>query len=167
MIYGNTIGGSGGASKTIILQDEAGNQVVAVLVGKEEIFDATPNDIREGKVAATNEGVTVGTKNIPTYRTHQGVKVITVNSNMSLNLANFNAYDYTKLQAVICERNTSLEDSVAVSKVVIDDNVYEVLSTVAISEIVKNDIEKSVDFGIKNTSDKPYIVRYFTYKEEV
>lgn len=167
MINGNVVGGNGATPKTIVLTDDDGNECVAVLVEKETMFDATPNDIREGKTAVTDEGIVVGTKNIPAYRTHQGVQIIMSGSKFILKLKNFDAYDYTKFQAVFCERNTSLSNSVAVSQVAIDDNVYEVLSTIAVSEIVKNDDEKSIDFGIMNASDKPYIVRYFTFKEEV
>ena len=52
---------------TFLLCDEAGTEVVAVVVGEETLFTATENDIRLGAVAATDKGVTTGEKFIPSY----------------------------------------------------------------------------------------------------
>ena len=58
--------GSGGSTPdspgdVFILVDEAGNEATAVYVEEATVFDATANDIRAGKIAATESGVTVGT----------------------------------------------------------------------------------------------------------
>ena len=113
-------------------------------------------------MAATCDCVTLGTKIIPSYHTSEGIKAVPVGSSFSLKIFN---YDYTKLQALICVYNTSLSDSVATDKVCINENVYEVNKIDVLSIISKNHNNGTIEFGIKNTSDKPYLIRYFTYKE--
>lgn len=51
-------------SVTFLLVDEYGTEYPAVFVESKKIFDATADDIRTGKTAATDTGVTVGTLNI-------------------------------------------------------------------------------------------------------
>lgn len=48
-------------SATFILIDEYGAQYPAVFVESEKIFDATPEDLLDGKVAASGSGIIVGT----------------------------------------------------------------------------------------------------------
>ena len=60
---GSGLGGDD--TQAYILVDESGKESPAVLVDKETVFDATANDIREGKTAATEAGVTVGTLVVP------------------------------------------------------------------------------------------------------
>lgn len=163
MIYGNTVGGSGGGfGKTFIIQDAAGNELVGVVVDKQVVFDATANDIRLGKVAATQNGVTTGEKEIPIYNTNAGSKVIDNGSKFVLYMKN---YDYTNFQAIVCLFNTSLSNSVAAEKVVIDNNVYPVKSTVADAAVTKNDDLTQIDFGITNNTGSPCLIRYVMYKE--
>lgn len=50
-------------SVTYILDDGFGDPIAAVYVSSETIFDATAGDIRSGKTAATDDGITVGTLN--------------------------------------------------------------------------------------------------------
>lgn len=59
-ILGNATGGFG-FPRTCILIDEEGNELTGVIVDKEMIFTATAEDIVKGKVAATDNGVVVGT----------------------------------------------------------------------------------------------------------
>lgn len=152
--------------QTYILRDVDGRELVAVVSDEEVTLDATPNDIREGKVAATDTGVTIGEKVIPAYHTNQGAILIPVGSEFKItSLLDLDAYDYTKLQAVICDFNTSLSNSVSTNKVVIEDHVYAVHSVTSLSVLVKNEINKSVDFGIINDTGIPQILRFFTYKE--
>ena len=165
MIVGNPIGCVIANPDVYLLQDENGNEYPAVMVSEETVFTATTNDIRQGKTAATAEGVVEGEKVIPAYHTHQGAVAIPVGSVLKVRLMNLDTYDYTKFQAIVCDFNTSLNDSVLSKQTVINDNVYEVLSKTPISEITKDDTSKSVIFGIENTSDIPCIIRYFTYKE--
>lgn len=166
-IYGNTVGSGGGLPKSFLLETEDGVQLVGVTVGEETVFDATPNDVRVGKVYAGEDGVETGEKVIPSYNTMAGVKVIPKNSEFKLsNLdSRIDYHDYTKLQTIICSFNTNISKSVSTEKVSIDDKVYDVKSTEVISEIVKNHNTKSIDFGITNNLGTPCIIRYLTYKE--
>ena len=153
---------SGDDVNTYILVDENGYEVPAVLVDEPVTLTATPNDIRIGTTAVTEEGVVTGEKEIPAYHTTAGFKVIPNGSAFVLPLPH---YDYTKLQAIICLFNTSLTDSVAAERVAIEDNVYPVQSTVPEAQIVIDNDNKRIDFGITNTSGKMCLIRYFTYKE--
>lgn len=169
-----TSGGGGGESggddsdtQTYILVDESGNEVPAVLVEEKTVFNATANDIREGMVAATDEGVVTGTKVIPGYNTIEGIRYIPAGG--AFTIPNPNAtidyYDYTKLQAIFCVFNTTLPNSVGADKVSIDNGVYNVNSTEAITTVIKDHESKLINFGIVNNTDKPYVLRFFTYKE--
>ena len=164
VIYGNPSGGFG-MPKTFVLTDDNGNELTGVCVDNLTIFDATTNDVREGKTYAGDEGVKVGTKNIPNYHTTAGYRFIPANIEIVIPLPLENRYDYTELQAMIMPYNTGLVDSVAVNKTVIEGNVYDVGSTIALSSVVKDSENKSISLGITNGST-PSIIRYFTYKEE-
>ena len=60
-IVGNAVGCYSPMGKTFIIEDENGNEIVGVVVGQETVFTATSDDIVKGKVAATDDGVVVGT----------------------------------------------------------------------------------------------------------
>ena len=60
-IYGNLVGGIVGFGKTFVLVDEDNNEITGVVVDKLTIFDAKPEDIKIGKVAASDSGVIIGT----------------------------------------------------------------------------------------------------------
>lgn len=149
-------------TQTYILVDENGVEYPAVLVDEEVTLTATTNDIRIGTTAVTEEGVVTGEKEIPAYHTSAGYRAIPAGSKFTIPL---NHYDYTKLQAILCPFNTSINDSVAAEKVVIDDNLYPVQSTTVISTIVKDSDVGRVDLGITNESDVLHLIRYFSYKE--
>ena len=166
-IYGNPVGGALNA-KTFMLEVNGGKtEIAATVVGEETVFDAKPNDVRTGKKFATSSGVEVGTKDIPAYRTAQGAVIIKPNENFSIVLEGYSQYDYTKLQCLISKFNTSVDDSVAVDKVVIGDNVYAVNSTIPLAAVTKDAATKSIKLNIKNESSVDYVLRYFTYREEV
>lgn len=61
IIVGNMCGCYSTLGKSLILEDEEGNQVVGVVVGQETVFTATADDIVAGKIAATEDGIVVGT----------------------------------------------------------------------------------------------------------
>lgn len=165
MINGNAVGGITGYGKTFILTDENGNEITGVLVDEEVIFTADPiKDIRKGKVAATDTGIVIGQKEIPAYHTTKGQVAIPVGK--SFTITGVTKYNYTQLQALICQFNTSVSNSVATEKVVIDDNVYDVSSTVSLSNVTVDDEAKSINLGITNNGNRPCILRFFTYKEE-
>lgn len=151
---------------TFVITDANGNDIPAVLVDEEIVITATPNDIRKGVTAITNDGVIVGEKEIPVYITLEGRRQIKSGARFEIPyLSSQNMYDFTKLQAAICEFNTTVDDSVATEKVVLNENVYPVLSSESIGVVSKNASSKKIDIGIINDSDSPYVLRYFMYKE--
>lgn len=152
-------------AKSFILEMPDGTEIPAVLVDHETVFTATPNDIREGKVAATGDGVTIGEKIIPSYHTSEFARYIPVGSKFEIPLPNLDLYDYTKLQVIICRFDTSIKDSVLSEKVAMLDKVYNVGSNDALATVIKDANTKSIDLGIINDSDHPCVIRIFTYKE--
>lgn len=163
------IGVPGGESSeetlTYILQDETGAEYPAVLVDEKVVFTATANDIRQGKVAATSEGVTEGTKVIPSYHITASVKIVPAGSKFEIYLPNLDTYDFTELQCLICPFNCTITNSVSTEKVVIGNDLYNVQSTLSISTVIRDSENKSIDFGITNETEVPYLIRFFTYKE--
>lgn len=150
-----------------MLVDEDGKEVPAVFMEEGTVFTATANDIRLGYVAATESGVTTGTKDIPIYRTNEGVVAIPNGSEYSIRLPQHDAYDFTKLQAIICAFNTSLVNSVSAEQISVNGQVYAVKSTSKLSDVVINHTNKSIDLGVTNKTGSPRVLRYFTYKEEL
>ena len=166
-IIGNMAGCYSPMGKTFIITDENGNEITGVVTEQEQIFTATDNDVREGMVYAGDGGVSTGTKIIPTYHTYQGVRVVPKGSAATIpNIdENIDYYDYTKLQSIICSYNTSLADSVAAQKVLIEDNIYNAQSVESISIVTKNHESKIIELGITNDSETHWVNRYFMYKE--
>ena len=153
-------------AKTVYMIVTEDGEEFAQLTTQEEVeLTATANDIRLGTTAVTEKGVTEGEKDIPLYHTEQSVKLIRANNPFVLSFRN-KQYDYTKLQAMTAPYNSSVSESVAVDRVVIDDSVYTTGSTEPISTVTKDDENKSINFGIMN-GDSPSVIRYFTYREEV
>lgn len=164
-IYGNTVGGSG-LPKSYVLETADGSQrLVGVLVGEETVFDATPNDVREGKIYAGDDGVKTGEKIIPSYNTTEGTKVIKSGDKLEIPLADQDKYDYTQMQAIVCSFNSRMSNSTAAEMVAINSNMYNVQSTTVLVGITKNVAEKKIDLGVTNETTQPQIIRYFTYKE--
>lgn len=161
--------GSGEEPNAYILVDEDGNEIPAVFVTEETIFDATANDIRIGKTAATDDGIVTGEKVIPSYNTYEGARL--VQSGSTFTIPNFdatvNSYDYTKLQVIVCAYNSSMSNSVSAEKVCINDKIYNVNSTESIATVTKDHNNKSINLGITNNTGKPCVIRYFTYKEVI
>lgn len=155
------------ALRTVIVEDESGNSFTGVVVGEEVVFTAGLNDIRAGKIAANADGVVTGTKDIPGYRTQQGFYLVQPGEAFSINLPAYDQYNYTQLQCIMAPFNTSVDDSYAVDKIVLDGAVYMTGSTEKISDVTKNDETKSIDLNITNDSDNIYFIYFFTYKEEI
>lgn len=149
-------------TQTYILVDENGVEYPAVLVDEEVTLTATTNDIRIGTTAVTEEGVVTGEKEIPAYHVSEGYKLIT-NGNPFV-LTNTH-YDYSKLQAVFCKFNSSLNNSVYTEQVAINDSVYNVLSIDELAVVTKDTENARIDFGFTNDSGTNYIIRYFMYRE--
>lgn len=147
---------------TYILVDENGNEIAAVATDEIVEIDGEANDVREGVTVVTSEGITVGTKEIPSYHTSEGYRIVTVGSAFWIP---HERYAYTKFQAVICDFNSSLVKSVSAIKVALEDRVYDVQSTTPISSVFKDDTNARVDFGIINDTGNICIIRYIMYKE--
>lgn len=160
-----TKGGGSEPAKTIVLRDSEGNEFVAVLVDEEVDFTATADDIREGKVAATDDGVTVGKKYIPGYLASQGTKIIAAGKSFSVKLADNDLYDYSKFQAMLCVFDTNASNSVNCDKVVMENNTYNVLSTISLGETRLDHGNKTIELGFTNETSSPYLIRFFTMKE--
>lgn len=150
----------GDDTNAYILVDENGYEVPAVLVDEPVMLTANAvTDIRKGMTAVTDEGVVTGEKEIPAYYTMEGMRVITAGKAFSLEKMGKDAA-FTKMQALLCM------NSVATDKVSINAKVYAVNSTEVLSEVVVDTTANTIDFGITNDSGKPYVIRYFTYREE-
>lgn len=164
MIYGNATGGFG-MPKMIEITDNNGNTFIGTVTDSEVIFDATRDDVKIGKTFASNDGVQEGI-DTRTYRTCIKNWLIFPGENYSISLSDYNRYDYTGFNAMIAKFNSTIVDSTAVEKVVLNDCVYNVNSTSILSTITKNQETKSVDFNITNNTDYTYVVYVSTYKEE-
>lgn len=165
-IAGNMVGSYSQMGKTFILTDSDGNEITGVVVGQEQVFTAGDNDVREGLVYAGDSGVSTGTKEILEYRTTYSSRLILPGEKYSIPLSDHNKYNYTKLQCLIAEFNSSFANSVQVVNFVIGDCLYALNSTEVVSNVSKNADDKSIDFNITNDTDKVYVIHYFTYKQE-
>ena len=166
-IYGNPVGGALNA-KTFMLEVNGGKtEIAATVVGEQTVFDATENDVRKGMTFASSNGVKVGTKHIPAYETCEGYRLIKANEDFKIELVAFDLYNYTKLQCIICPYNTSIASSVSAEKVVLDDNVYPTNSTTVLANVTKDTVNKTINLGIPNDSSTQYVIRFFTYREDV
>lgn len=166
-IFGNMIGGTA-PIKTIKIFGDNELELLGVVTDSEVIFTAdAATDIREGKVAATSAGVVTGKKIIPSYETTTSSRLIWPGEDFTIPLNHRDKYDYTKLHCMIAKRNTSVSDSVAVDKIVLNNNVYAVNSTNIVSNVSKDHENKTIDLNITNNTEDYYYIHYFTYKEEI
>ena len=152
-------------SATYILVDASGREIPAVYVDSKQVLTATANDIRIGTTAVTDTGITEGEKEIPAYQTHQGYRIIT--SGSAVKHTNAKNCDYTNLQALICNYNTTINNSTATEKVAINKQLYLVQSSEPISNITINVTDRTIDFGVTNETTNLQVLRYFYYKEVV
>lgn len=163
-LYGNATGGFG-MPKMIEIVDGNGSTIIGTVTDSAVTFDATRDDVKVGKVFASNDGVQEGT-DTKTYRTTQGCCAILPGKSFSIPLESYDKYDYTKFQGMIAKFNTTMSDSVSVSKIVFENSVYDVNSTTKLSNVTKNTSTKSIDLNITNSTNDTYVVHYSTYKEE-
>lgn len=168
MISGNMVGSYSQMGKTFIFMDEDGNEITGVVVDQETVFTAGDNDVREGLVYAGDDGVSTGTKNIPAYRTEQGVCMIFDGDDFIIDdISKYNMYDYTQLQCIIAPFESSIRESVASDKIVLNDNVYLTNSTESLALVSKDEKNQCISLNIVNDSGVDYVIYFFTYREEV
>lgn len=164
-IVGNMAGCYSPMGKTFVITDENGNEIIGVVVEQETVFDATVADVRMGKTFASDAGVAQG-ENTITYRTTEGRESILPGGEFCITtLGKYNKYNYKKLQCAIA-KYTSSTDKTAIEKIVLNDNVYNVGSSVSISTVTKNTESKIINLNITNDTDDIYIIYFFTYAEE-
>lgn len=164
IIYGNPSGGFG-MPRLIEIADENGNTFVGTVTDSEVVLDATRADVKVGKMFASNDGIQEGT-DTKTYRTRLASCLILPGESFSVPLDQYDAYDYTKFHAMIAEFNTTEFDSISISKVSLNNAVFNVNSDTKLADVTKNSLSKSVDLNITNNTDSTYIIHYSTYKEE-
>lgn len=141
------------------------NKVYAQLYGQEKVtLTATANDIRENTSAITNKGYTEGSKKIPSYQSKKGVFYIPANT--EIKLFDENNYNFTKFQATLAVFNNSIDDSVQVDRVTVDEALYKANSTEKLADLSKDDTNAQIDFGITN-GNTPAVMRYFIMREEI
>ena len=61
IICGNLVGGIVGYGKTFVIVDENNNELTGVVVDEITLLTATAEDIKLGKIAATDSGIVTGT----------------------------------------------------------------------------------------------------------
>ena len=135
----------------------------ATLYGEERAeLTATANDIRKDTVAITDSGITIGEKDIPSYHSRTGKRILQAKSDVVI--PTHKHYNYTQLQCTIAKYRNSISDSVEVIASNIDNSLYEAMSTNKLSEITIDDSTQSVNLGI--VADEKSVLRYFSMKEE-
>jgi hypothetical protein len=150
------------ALSTFIIVDENNNEIAAVLVDEEVAVTAGPNDIRIGETAITGDGIIIGEKEIPRYRTAEGYRLVMPDAQF---IIPHEDYDYEKLQAVVCGFNMTVAMSVKAIKVVLENKVYDVNSIAPLSLALKDHANSLVDLGIVNDTGEMCVIRYFMFKE--
>lgn len=163
-LYGNPSGGFG-MPKMIEVVDGVGNTLIGTVTDSEVNLDATREDVKIGKIFASNDGIQEGI-DTRTYRVVFASYLILPGEDYSISLPEYERYNYTQFNAMISKFNTTIDDSTAIEKIVLNDCVYNVNSTIALSTITKNQETKSIDLNITNDTEDIYVVYIATYKEE-
>ena len=160
-IVGNMVGCYSPIGKTFILTDENGVELIGVVTDQEQIFTATDNDVRDGYVYASDCGVSIGSKNIPSYHTSCGYKLVPAGKEVRIYVPE---YDYTYLLVSIAVYDTNREQSVKTTHTSIDGGMYNVGNNIKLSDIVIDHDAEEVVLGI--TVAEKSIVRYLITREE-
>lgn len=164
-ICGNMVGGLI-TPKSFVLVDENNVELVGVTVGEETVLTAQASDIKIGKVAATDSGITEGT-DTKTCRVRYGVQLVLPGETFSIPYSEYDGYNYTKFQATTAVFNTTEFNSVAVDMVALYDTVYSANSNNQLSNVSKNEELKSIDLNLTNDTDNIYCIHFNTCKEEI
>lgn len=160
MINGNAVGGTA-PIKTVKIVDENGTEILGVATDTEVIFTATDNDVREGLVYAGDAGVSVGTKDIPSYYTRYGCKMIPANTEVRISVPE---WDYSNLLVVITNYDTSIKASVSSTYVSINNEIYAVGSNAKLHDITIDVENEQINLGL--TVPEKSVIRYIVTREE-
>lgn len=159
-ILGNATGGFG-MPRSFVIADENGNEFTAVTTEEVTVFDATPMDVRVGKTFASENGVQVGMKIIPSYHTRYGYKLVLANKEVKISIPEYN---FNNLFVTISTYNNNFDDSLSTTYVAIDGGMYAVGNTTKVSDIIIDKTNELINLGITVTEKSA--VRYLVTKEE-
>ncbi len=161
-IIGNMVGCYSPIGKTFTLVDESGNEItMGVVTDSEVVFTATDNDVREGMVYASDTGVSVGNKTIPSYHTEYGSNIVLANNAVIIET---HEYNYSNLLVTIMTYNISASKSTFVTYVSINNGMYAVGNSEKISDIVIDEVNEQINLGL--TVPEKSIVKYLVTREE-
>lgn len=150
----------------VLSNSDETQQVFAQLSSETPVtLTATENDIRLNTSAITQQGYTEGQKDIPAYRCERGIILIQKNSAINLVKSHHNLYDYTKVQATFALFNQTINNSVQVDRVTVDDSVYTANTTTKLSDLSVDHDNTAINFGITN-GDTIAVMRYLIMREE-
>lgn len=139
------------------------SKAYAQLHGEEEItLTATANDIRINTSAITDVGYTEGTKEIPSYYSSYGKKLVLADKTATITS---HETDYSALMITIAPLSSTVDESVAINYVSVDDSVYEAVTGTKVSDITKDLDNEEINLGITVTEKS--VLRYFVVREEV
>lgn len=153
-------------SITYLLVDENGMEIPAVFVDNETIFTATADDIRDGKIAANQNGIVEGTKYIPDYRAEEGIIYVKPGNPIEIGMFS-DMCEFTELQAIMYDWNSYGTSTVDLRKVVVDGYVYDVGNAEPVSKVTVDSETQTIKFGVVNDGIRPLVVRYMIIKEDV
>ena len=147
-----------------VLSNSDGTQkIYAQLSSKDKVkLTATANDIRINTSAITNKGYTDGEKDIPSYYSTYGSKIIQAGSRAVIDNLE---YDYKSLMVTISTFNTNISSSLSVNSTSINNNIYECKSNNKLSSIEIDSVNQRIDLGI--TVQEKSVLRYFVVREVV
>ena len=160
-LYGNAVMAPA-ALKTVIIEDTDGNELTGVVTGEEVVFTATDKQVADGFVYAGDNGVSTGSREFLSYRTTRGYKLVDIGDSYTLQLSDNDQYQYTQLQCLI----SPLSNPYMVTMSVLDNGVYSVSDGSKLSDVTIDISTKSINLNISNTSNEPYVIYYFTYRQE-
>lgn len=159
-ILGNATGGFG-MPRSFVVVDGDGNEFTAVSVENVTVFDATPMDVRINKTFASDNGVQVGMKTIPSYHTRYGYKFALPGSEVKISVPE---YDYNNLFVTVTTYDNSVNGSLYSTYVAIDGKMYVAGSATKISDITVDTENEQINLGMTVTEKS--VVRYLVTKEE-
>lgn len=176
MIYGNKIGGSRDTKTYIIsMVDENNNEVfeaTGVVVDKEEIFDASCEDVAVGRKFASEEGVMVGTNDFPRCRIVNGIHEVLPGVEFILKMENRNLWDYTTFHAIMWPKIDADNPTPKADKISVYDAVYD-SNGVKIANVIKDAANMAVRFvldngdNLINNTEFSYLVYFSVCKDDL
>lgn len=161
MIYGNKIGGARDAKTYVIADEKETFKVLGVVVEQEEIFDATCEDVKEGKKFACDGGVMTGANDAPSYRVTCGTREIAPSADFSIDMEPYDQWNYTSLSCMIAPKSNPNK----VEKVVLYDVVYDNTGA-ELAPVTKDKSNKTINLNITNTTKETYLIHFIVCKEE-